>query len=174
MKRVIVRGGAVVLGVYTFVLGAGFVWARWPSASQPCPASGTVVQVDTTTRVLSLCRDGRAEREFRTALGRGCLDKRREGDSKSPLGRYPLGPALVSSRFHRFLPVGYPTLEQRTGGYSGSAIGVHGPHSAFAWLGHATAWPNWTRGCIAVATAGEVEEVARWVRDNSVVEILLL
>lgn len=58
--------------------------------------------------------------------------------------------------------------------YSGSAIGVHGPHAAFAWLGHATAWPNWTLGCVAVGTRTEIERIARWVEANAAGEIVIL
>lgn len=90
------------------------------------------------------------------------------------MGRYPLAPARASSRFHLFLPVAYPSPEQRGRMYTGSNIGIHGPHVAFAWLGHATVWLNWTEGCIAVATQGEIEQIARWVRETGATETLIL
>jgi murein L,D-transpeptidase YafK len=97
-----------------------------------------------------------------------------EGDEKTPLGRYPLSTAVPSSRFYFFLLVGYPTAEQRAQGYSGGAIGVHGPDTAFRWLGHATAWANWTQGCVALATRGQVAQVAKWVHDAGAAEIVLV
>lgn len=90
------------------------------------------------------------------------------------MGRYTLAPARASSRFHLFLPVPYPSPEQRGLGYTGNDIGIHGPHVAFAWLGHATVWIDWTEGCIAVATKGEIEQIARWVRETGATETLIL
>jgi hypothetical protein len=163
-----------VLAAYSAILGAGVLWA-WAAPKRPvCPGVGSVVVVDTATRVLCLCRDGQETGRFRVALGRGGLGKRLELDGKTPLGRYPLGTAIPSSRFHLFLPVGYPTPEQRARGYSGGAIGIHGPHVVFAWLGHWTTWPDWTQGCIAVGTQGEIEQIARWVASRRGVEIRVL
>jgi murein L,D-transpeptidase YafK len=167
------RAVLAVLGTYLAVLGGGFAWAQRAPRGRACPPSGTLVQVDTRERILCLCRDGRSEGDLRVALGRSGIDKRREGDGKSPVGRYPLGRARASSRYRQFLPVGYPTESQRRQGLTGSEIGIHGPHIAFAWLGHATAWPNWTRGCFALGTRGEVDRVARWVVANEVTEVLI-
>jgi hypothetical protein len=169
--------GQVVLAsiaLYAGVVGVGWLWARMDPGCRPCPPTGTLVQVDTGARVLCLCRQGRVEGRFRTALGRGGVSKRTEGDEKTPLGRYSLAPAISSSRFHLFIPVGYPTADQRARGYSGGAIGIHGPHLAFLWLGHATTWANWTQGCIAVGTRGQVEQIAGWVRESGAAEIVLI
>jgi hypothetical protein len=174
MKARAVRSILAVLAAYAVVLGAGVLWARAEPKQRVCPGVGSLVVVDTTTRVLCLCHDGQEAGRFRVALGRGGLDKRLELDGKTPLGRYPLGTAIPSSRFHLFLPVGYPTPDQRDRGYSGSAIGVHGPHVAFAWLGHWTTWPDWTQGCIAVGTQGEIEQIARWVASRSGVDIIVV
>jgi len=81
---------------------------------------------------------------------------------------------MPSSRFHLFLPVGFLTAEQKANGYSGSAIGIHGPHAGFAWLGHFTASVDWTQGCIALGANAEIEQVAKWVRGHPGVEVLLL
>ena len=173
MKRI----GRAVLGsiaLYAGVVGGAWAWAHTDPGSRPCPPAGTLVQVDTGARVLCLCRQGRVEGRFRTALGRGGLSKRTEGDGKTPLGRYSLAPAVSSPRFHLFLPVGYPTPDQRAQGYSGGAIGIHGPHLAFLWLGYATAWANWTQGCVAVGTRGQVDQIAKWVRETGAAEIVLI
>lgn len=66
------------------------------------------------------------------------------------------------------------TREQRERGFTGSAISVHGPHVAFAWLGYATVWASWTPGCVAVGTNGEVEYLARWVDEDAPREIVIL
>jgi len=172
-RRFAISVAAVAL-LYVGLLAVFHIWARHPGTHARCPVEGALVQVDTAARVLSLCRDGHEDASFRVALGSGGVDKRAEGDSRTPRGRYALGPARASEGFYLFLEVGYPTGEQMKHGFTGSAIGVHGPPRGFAWLGHATVWPDWTLGCIALGTRAEVERVARWVRENSVGEIVLL
>lgn len=165
-------GGLVV--AYLILLGVGALWAGRVPEHRGCPAGATLVQVDSAARVLTLCRNGSEEASFRVALGRGGVDKRTEGDGRTPLGSYPLAPARGSSRYHLFLPVGYPTKEQAKLGLTGSAIGVHGPHVGFFWLGPASAWPDWTLGCIAVPTRGSIEGIASWVAKNHVLEVSIL
>lgn len=111
---------------------------------------------------------------FHVALGRGGVDKRAEGDSRTPRGRYTLGAARPSSRYHRFIPVGYPTASQAGQGFTGSDVGIHGPRDAFAWLGRTTVWVDWTRGCIALGTKADVDRVAEWARVNAAREIVIL
>jgi murein L,D-transpeptidase YafK len=163
LKRLVAASLACITVVYAGVLAAGRAWAAREVPHRACPVDGTLVQVDTAAGVLSLCRSGQEARVFRIAVGRSGVNKRSEGDGKTPLGSYPLRPPRASGRYHVFIPVGYPTPEQSGQGLTGSAIGVHGPHIAFAWLGHATAWPDWTLGCIAVGTRVEIEAIATWV-----------
>ena len=145
-------------------LGGAAVALRFAGApAAPCGGRGTVVWVDGRSHHLFLCRDDRAEGRFRVALGRAGLDKRREGDGRTPKGTYPLGTPRVSTRFHRFIPVGYPTAEERAQGSTGGGIGIHGPHSALRYLGGATALADWTQGCVAVGRRDEIEAVAAWV-----------
>ena len=165
-------GGAVA--AYLILLLVGVLWAGRIAEHRGCPAGATLMQVDAAARVLTLCRNGNEEASFHVALGRGGVDKKAEGDGKTPLGRYTLASAQQSSRYDLFLPVGYPTKEQAKLGLTGSAIGVHGPHVAFAWLGPATAWPDWTLGCIALPTRGSIERIAAWVATNHVSEVNIL
>jgi murein L,D-transpeptidase YafK len=171
-RRVLIALGSGI-AIYGAVLALSAHWARAEIQHQPCPASGSVVQVDTGARALTLCRAGREEASFRVALGRGGLDKRTQGDGRTPRGHYTLAAARPSHRYHLFLPVGYPSSEQAKLGFTGSAIGVHGPHVAFAWLGNASAWTNWTEGCIALPTRAAIEQVAEWVASEDVSDIII-
>ena len=173
MKRRVFVGLSAAAAIYGLVLGVSAHWARADIQREPCPVSGSVVQVDTGARVLSLCSAGHEEASFRVALGRGGVDKRTQGDGRTPRGRFTLAAGRPSRRYHLFLPVGYPTSEQVKLGFSGSAIGVHGPHVAFAWLGNASAWTNWTEGCIALPTRGAIEKVAHWVAAEHVSDIII-
>jgi murein L,D-transpeptidase YafK len=113
---------------------------------------------------LWLCDKGRALARYGVALGRGGTGKRAEGDRKTPLGTYPLGKPRPSNRFGTFIPVGYPTAEQRLQGFTGSDVGIHGPERRLRWAGGASTWFDWTAGCIALGNDENVQSVASWVQ----------
>ena len=125
--------------------------------------------VDTRVHRLALCRGSRAVRTFPVAIGYAGAGKRRQGDGKTPLGTYPLGPGRASaSGFHRFIPVGYPTASQRAAGYTGSAVGVHGPARSSAALGErANTDTDWTLGCIALGSDAAIDALEAWMRRHS-------
>lgn len=130
----------------------------------PCSSSAPQVVVETKDHKLWLCDGGRPVASYRVSLGRGGTGKRAQGDNKTPLGTYPLGAPRGSSRFGTFVPVAYPTPEQRTQGYTGADVGIHGPDRRFRWARWVNAWFDWTAGCIALATDDEVDVVADWVQ----------
>ena len=132
----------------------------------PCRPDETAVVVETEPRRLHLCEAGHVARSFDVALGVGGVGKQRQGDNKTPLGEYGLGAPRASQDYHLFVPVAYPTVAQAHRGFTGSAIGIHGPPRGFAGLlAHARAIvPNWTAGCIALASDDEIEAVAAWLR----------
>ena len=134
-----------------------------PSPAAPCPPTGTLVAVHSADHSLTLCRAGGVEGRFHVALGRGGVDKRSEGDGRTPLGRYGFGTPRASTRFHRFIPVEYPTAAQRAEGRTGSAVGVHGPDARVRWLGRGSVLVDWTAGCVAVGTRDEIDAIAEWV-----------
>lgn len=141
---------------------AVLVWG----AAAPCPEVGDLVVVETRARVLWLCSDHRALARVRVALGRGGLDKLHEGDRRTPLGAYSLGEPRPSRRFGTFIPIGYPTAEQRARGLTGSDVGIHGPVRRFSWLSTASTWVDWTAGCVATGTYAGVALVAGFVRER--------
>jgi hypothetical protein len=135
-----------------------------------CRAGETAVVVDTTAHRLYLCAGGAADRSFPVALGANGVDKRRTGDNRTPLGVYALGTPRASASFHRFVPVAYPTPAQALAGFTGSAIGIHGPPRGLedAARLRALVATDWTAGCIAVATDDDIEAIAHWVDDRGV------
>lgn len=135
-------------------------------ALAPCAGvTHPTVVVEATRHTLDLCVAGRSEGSYAVAFGVSGVGKRKEGDGRTPLGRYRLSPPRASrSGFHRFIPIGYPTAAQRKQGYTGSAVGIHGPARALRWLGDAINAVDWTNGCVAVATDAEIEAIEAWVR----------
>lgn len=131
-----------------------------------CHDHETAVVVRVHPHELFLCEDGREVAQHRVALGAGGLDKRRMGDEKTPLGSYSLGAPRPSQSFGTFVPVGYPTAAQQKAGYTGNSVGIHGPPRGAGGV-FATAI-DWTAGCIAVATDGEIEKISDWVRRRHV------
>jgi len=130
-------------------------------ASNPCEHSGTVIQVSTAEHLLRLCAKGEVAAAYPIALGVGGVGKSKQGDHKTPIGRYPIKRPRPSRSFGTFILVGYPTLDQRTAGLSGSDVGIHGPPRGFA---PGLLSFDWTDGCIALASDAEIEAIAKWVR----------
>ena len=130
------------------------------SGPAPCPASGAEVVADTRRHGLWLCESGLAVERFPVAVGRGGPGKRQRGDLRTPLGEYPLGPPRPSRRCGLFIPVGYPTPEQRRLGYTGTTVGIHGPDRLTRWLGGLTAFRDWTAGCVVVGSDAEIQRIA--------------
>jgi hypothetical protein len=144
---------------------------RSPAVADPssaaCAAEGDVVVVETRAHELWLCSRHRALASFKVALGRGGVGKAREGDGRTPLGSYALGAPRPSARFGTFIPVGYPTSEQRARGLTGKDVGIHGPERRAAWLGSLSTWFDWTAGCVATGTDDELAVIAAFVRERN-------
>lgn len=140
----------------------------------PCEGEEASVVIETKKHRLFLCLEHTTVGTYRVAIGKGGTPKREEGDSKTPLGSYALGKPRPSRRFGTFIPVGYPTRKQRNEGYTGSAIGIHGPDRDFVWLGALTLLTDWTQGCIAVGTDASIEKIAAWVEKNDVTRVRIL
>ena len=147
-----------------------------PRPTAPCQRDETAIVIDTAARRLHLCRDGARAETFMVALGISGVDKRRAGDNRTPLGSYRLGPPRASRWFHRFIPVQYPTAAQQRAGFSGGAIGIHGPPRGLetaARLAMLVA-SDWTAGCIAVGTDDEIERIVAWVDAHQVRTVRLV
>jgi murein L,D-transpeptidase YafK len=127
-------------------------------------SSADAVVVETSRHELYLCEAGRAKETFGVRLGSKGVGKRREGDKKTPLGRYALGAPNASSDYGTFIPIAYPTEAQRHEGFTGSAIGVHGPDRRIKWAGALVNAFDTTDGCVGIATDDEMNRITTWVR----------
>jgi hypothetical protein len=154
------------------LLWMGLVCANPTSADEPftppspCPDQGDAVTVIARKRELWLCRDGAAVARFQVAMGRGGFDKRRRGDGRTPLGTYALGSPRRSAQYGLFIPIGYPTPDQAAQGFTGRALGIHGPPRGLSEPEYPTTVFDWTQGCIATGTDADIASIADFVRER--------
>ena len=136
---------------------------RKVEAAGVCAATDSRIVVETAKHRLALCTGGQEAAVFGIRLGRGGVGKQAEGDGKTPLGTYALGAPRPSKRFGTFIPIGYPTVEQRKQGFTGGDVGVHGPFRWVRWLGSLVNTFDSSDGCVGVATDEEINAIADWI-----------
>lgn len=153
--------------------------------------------VETEPRVLKVMQ-GDAELDVfpRVAIGAHGADvEKARGDKKTPLGEYRIGWVNENSKFHRFLGLTYPNIDNAKRAYRegmigeetlrsimraemeeaippqntplGGQIGIHGLGSADREIHEVF---NWTSGCIAL-TNPEIDRLSKWIKRGTLVVI---
>lgn len=141
------------------------------------PGLADLVLVKKAERILYLMRDGKPFREYTIALGNSPVGhKLREGDSRTPEGRYVLDWRNPESRFYKSIHISYPSdadrfLAEATGVSPGGMIMIHGESVIPVMRRVNSGKPDWTDGCIAVSNA-EMDEIWTSVEDGTPIEIL--
>jgi murein L,D-transpeptidase YafK len=137
------------------------------AAAPPCETTGDAyIVVSSAARRLWLCAGDREVNSYSVRLARNGRGKRTAGDAMLPLGSYLLGAPRESTRFGLFIPIGYPSPQQAAEGYTGGAVGIHGPHRALRWLGELVNTFDTTAGCVGVATDRAMREIAGFARQQ--------
>jgi murein L,D-transpeptidase YafK len=157
--RMLKRGTALVLFVF---VGVGPLTRA--NAESLCQRGDARVVVDLKEHMLVLCYRDKVVESFGVRLGRGGVGKSNAGDHKTPIGTYSLGQPRASKQYGIFIPIGYPTPEQRKNGLTGGAVGVHGPDRRVKWLGRLVNTFDTSYGCVGLAKDEEMEMIAKWVR----------
>jgi murein L,D-transpeptidase YafK len=145
-----------------------------PAAAGPLRADEVVV-LKGARRMLLLYR-GRVVRRYRIALGFAPTGhKQREGDGRTPEGRYVIDWRNPKSRFTLSLHVSYPNradraAARRRGVDPGGDIFIHGLPNGSRIVGAAHSLRDWTLGCIAV-TSEEIREIWNAVPNGTPIEI---
>jgi murein L,D-transpeptidase YafK len=159
-----------VVGIMTFVAASHELH---PLAAD---ARADQIVVEKSARKLTLFRDKTPLKSYSVALGRAPEGgKEREGDHRTPEGRYIIDAHKKDSAFHRALHISYPspadsTAAAQRGVKPGGDIMIHGIRNGLGWLGAFHRCIDWTAGCIAV-TDKEIEEIYRAVPDGTPIEI---
>ena len=141
--------------------GALTLAATAPGATPPIDEPVGLVLIDKSDRELRLlARDeARVLARFPAAFGDDRVGhKQREGDERTPEGRYTLDWRNPNSGYHLSIHVSYPNAAdvaaaEVRGESPGGMIMVHGQPNGFGWLAPLLQLDDWTDGCIALANA---------------------
>lgn len=151
------------------------IWQR-PPARPEAPIASPVerILIEKSARRMTVWQRDGGPRSFRIALGFSPDgDKARQGDGRTPEGRFRIDRLNRQSAYHLSLGLDYPQKRHREaarrGGYDpGGDIMIHGQPNqvpdGFKVKG------DWTAGCIAVTNA-EIEEIFAHAAIGTAVEI---
>ncbi|MFA5120661.1 murein L,D-transpeptidase family protein [Zavarzinia sp.] len=144
-------------------------------AGQPAYAKVDLIRVDKSERKLWLYESGAVVREYDIRLGSQPEGpKQREGDGRTPEGRYRIAGKNPNSAYTLSLRISYPEAAERArakavGVDPGGDIMVHGQPD---WLPDFLSLPgDWTLGCVAV-TNEAIREIYAMVDVGTPIEIL--
>ena len=171
MRRV-----AALLGLAAALIVGLLAWANHSPPQLPPGARATEVVVIKHQRRLTLLQGSQIMADFPVSLGgRPRGHKQREGDERTPEGRYVIDYHNPRSAFFRSLHISYPssadTARARKSGVSpGGMIMIHGLPPRLAWLGRLHLAADWTDGCIAL-TNPEMKQVFAAVGDGTPIQI---
>ena len=167
------------------------MWARIPVAICACLITTTpllerdvlqwqtvdLVRVEKSQRQLQLIGGGQILRRYSIALGGDPVGhKHRQGDERTPEGRYVLDWRNPNSVAHRSIHISYPNADDKAAATAlgvdpGGFIMIHGQPNGFGWLGRLLQMVDWTDGCIAV-TNSDMDEIWTTVADGTPIEIM--
>jgi murein L,D-transpeptidase YafK len=170
MTRKYVIAACVILAV------AGI--AIFSIRSQPIPAGAkaTSIMVEKNKHLMIVYSNGDVLRVYHVSLGRGHISaKQREGDNRTPEGRYIIDSKNAHSTFYKSLHISYPSAQdiahaRLQGVPPGGAVMIHGLRNDLKWLGSLHRLRDWTKGCIAITDA-EMDELWPLVDAGTPIEI---
>jgi murein L,D-transpeptidase YafK len=144
------------------ILLTGLCFATLPVQAADFPLADKVV-VEKQNRKLHLMKNGAAFRTFDIALGVEPVgDKEREGDQKTPEGRYSLDERNPDSDFFLAIHISYPSSADRAvarvnGFDPGGAIMIHGQPNVPTYSAAYYRTQDWTNGCIALSNSDMID-----------------
>lgn len=136
-----------------------------------------LVRVEKSQRQLQLIGGDKILRSYSIALGGHPVGhKHREGDERTPEGRYVLDWRNPNSVAYKSIHISYPNIDDAAeakarGVDPGGLIMIHGQPDGFGRLGWLLQMVDWTDGCIAV-TNSDMDEIWTMVADGTPIEII--
>lgn len=147
-----------------------------PPKLAPKHERADMVLVEKAARRLTLLRDGRPIASYLIALGFAPVgDKVKEGDGRTPEGRYTIDFRNPNSAYHLSLRVSYPDKTDKAeaaalGVSPGGDIFIHGYPPGRDWFARIFRPFDWTAGCISV-TDPQIREIWSLVPTGAPIEI---
>ena len=135
------------------------------------------IKLEKSKRLLTLFSKGKELKVYRVSLGPVPVGKKeKQGDYKTPEGKYIIDYKNPQSQYHLSLHISYPNKEdklnaQKMGFSPGGDIMIHGLGKHFNWMGKAHIFFDWTLGCVAV-TDEEMDEIWKLVPEGTSIEIV--
>ena len=126
------------------------------------PVADAVI-IDKSDRELHLLNKGEIFRTFKIALGISPTgDKKKEGDFKTPEGKYLLDMRNPNSDYFLSIHVSYPSAVDRreanqVGAAPGGAIMIHGQPNLPSHSETYYRTQDWTNGCIALSNSDMID-----------------
>jgi murein L,D-transpeptidase YafK len=101
--------------------------------------------------------------------------KEKQGDGRTPEGRYTIDRKNDKTGFYKALHISYPSendiaAAKAKGVNPGGKIYIHGQKLGYAWATRVTQSRNWTKGCIAL-TNEDMKKVWDAVEEGTPIEI---
>jgi murein L,D-transpeptidase YafK len=146
------------------------------AAHQPQPIKADSVIVAKKAHTLTLMNQGKILVTYNVALGGEPVGpKTRQGDHKTPEGKYVLDHRNIHSQFYRSIHITYLNSRdvaqaKKMGVSPGGDVFIHGLPNRYGWVGKGHRLKDWTDGCIAV-TNEEMDEIWMAVPDGTPIEI---
>ncbi len=158
------------------------------------------IRIVKKAHALELFSDSTLIKKYKCSFGRNPKgDKKIEGDNKTPVGNFYISSKKSESRFHRFLGVSYPAIDDAERGLRqniitsaeydsivmanhnkqqppqktklGGDVGIHG-NGRWDFILRILPWHvDWTQGCIALSNR-DIEELFSLVSVGTPVEII--
>ena len=148
-----------------------------PAERRPMTGKADLIRVDKSERRLELMRGGKMLASYPVALGRSPVGhKAREGDMRTPEGRYMIDWRNPNSHYHLSMHISYPnkqdTARAKAEGVSpGGDVMIHGQPNGYALpASMLLQQSDWTFGCIAVSNA-DLDEIWKAAPDGIPIEI---
>lgn len=177
------RKSIITFLVFLLVAGAGIIgWdflqlgRKIPKLASP-ENQANLIQLNKTARTLTLLRGSDVIKTYQVSLGGAPVGhKSREGDRRTPEGRYLIDSRNSRSRYHLSLHISYPNADdrqnaQRRSVSPGGDIMIHGLPNGLGWLDKLHLKHDWTDGCVAV-TNREIDEIWAHVAIGTPIEIV--
>jgi len=161
---------------FAFLIATAICTGARVAAATATPEKADSILILKQDHLLELLAGGKVIRTYKVALGSGGLaPKERQGDGRTPEGRYVIDSRNAHSAYHKALHVSYPNSADRKraaqlGVSAGGDIMIHGLPNGRGFIGPAHRAIDWTLGCIAV-TDSEIDEIWNLVPVGTPVEI---